>query len=302
MQTQSMKKRIRTAVFPVAGLGTRFLPATKASPKEMLPVVDKPLIQYAVEEALEAGVEILVFVTSRNKRAIEDHFDRVYELENELSEREKPELLEQIKDILPRSASAIYIRQPAALGLGHAVLCAAPVVGKEPFYVVLADDLIETSPSSENVLQQLHRMHEAHGCSVVALERVPREHVSRYGIIQPQEINERLYGIQSIVEKPDPEDAPSELAVIGRYLLMPEVMGCLEKTGRGRGGEIQLTDGLELLLSHAAVLGYAFEGARYDCGDKLGYLEACVEFGLKHPQLNDDFKDYLIKRISHLDR
>lgn len=301
MNTLKIGGRIRTAVFPVAGLGTRFLPATKASPKEMLPVVDKPLIQYAVEEALAAGVETLVFVTNRNKRAIEDHFDRVYELENELLEREKPDLLDQVKDILPRSASAIYIRQQAALGLGHAVLCAAPVVGREPFFVVLADDLIDSPPASGNVLEQLLGIHERHGGSVVALERVPREHASRYGIIQPEKIGERLYGIQSIVEKPDPGQAPSDLAVIGRYLLMPEIMECLEKTGRGRGGEIQLTDALGQLLATEQVLGYTFDGTRYDCGDKLGYLEACVELGLKHPQLSREFKEYLIRRVPLLE-
>lgn len=297
-----MKKPVKTAVFPVAGLGTRFLPATKASPKEMLPVVDKPLIQYAVEEALAAGVETLVFVTNRNKRAIEDHFDRVYELETELLEREKPELLDQIKDILPRTATAVYIRQTAALGLGHAVLCAAPVVGHEPFYVILADDLITTPDTSDNVLMQLQRVYEEHGCSVIALEAVPRAHISRYGIIAPVPMADRLYGIRSIVEKPEPEEAPSNLGVIGRYLLMPEILDCLKQTGRGRGGEIQLTDALERLLTEAPVLGYAFEGARYDCGDKLGYLQACVELGLKHPQLHAEFRDYLVRQVDTLRR
>ena len=297
-----MSKPVRTAVFPVAGLGTRFLPATKASPKEMLPVVDKPLIQYAVEEALAAGVETLVFVTSRNKRAIEDHFDRVYELENELLEREKPELLERIKDIIPRTAASVYIRQSAALGLGHAVLCAAPVIGNEPFYVILADDLIDAPGKEKNVLQQMLDVYHEYDCSVVALERVPHDHVSRYGIVQPRKVDQKIFSIESIVEKPTSDEAPSDLAVIGRYLLMPEILSCLEKTGRGRGGEIQLTDALELLLSQNPLLGYAFEGKRYDCGDKLGYLEACMEFGLKHPELKEEFKAYLLKRIALLDR
>jgi UTP--glucose-1-phosphate uridylyltransferase len=301
MKPIKKKDRIRTAVFPVAGLGTRFLPATKASPKEMLPVVDKPLIQYAVEEALEAGVETLVFVTSRNKRAIEDHFDRVHELESELRLREKQSLLNKIINIVPEHATTVYLRQPAALGLGHAVLCAASILGNSPFYVILADDLIQyPNPQSGNVLEQLHAVYEAHAASVVALERVPVDHVSRYGIVKPEPVSPRLFRIESFVEKPEIAEAPSDLAVIGRYLLTPEILNCLRETEQGRGGEIQLTDALSRLLTLEPVYGCAFEGIRYDCGDKLGYLQACVEYALRHPDLSADFADYLMSRVRRL--
>lgn len=302
MKSSRKKSQVRTAVFPVAGLGTRFLPATKASPKEMLPVVDKPLIQYAVEEAIEAGVDTLIFVTSRNKRAIEDHFDRVHELESELRLREKQSLLNKIKNIVPKHATTVYLRQPAALGLGHAVLCATTILGNSPFYVILADDLIQyESPVTPNVLEQLHDIYAQEGVSTVALERVPRDHVSRYGIVKPRETAHRLFQIESFVEKPEVTEAPSDLAVIGRYLLTPRILDCLRETGQGRGGEIQLTDALSRLLVQEPVFGYAFEGVRYDCGDKLGYLEACVETALRHPELRDDFMDYLLTRIRSLE-
>jgi UTP--glucose-1-phosphate uridylyltransferase len=302
MKSGQKKSRVRTAVFPVAGLGTRFLPATKASPKEMLPVVDKPLIQYAVEEAVEAGVDTLIFVTSRNKRAIEDHFDRVHELESELRLREKQSLLNKIKNIVPKHVTTVYLRQPAALGLGHAVLCAASILGNGPFYVILADDLIQyAKPETPNVLEQLQDIYVQENASTVALERVPKNQVSRYGIVKPKEASHRLFQIETFVEKPEVDEAPSDLAVIGRYLLTPRILDCLRETGQGRGGEIQLTDALSRLLIQEPVFGYAFEGIRYDCGDKLGYLQACVETALRHPELHDDFTDYLLTRVRNLE-
>ncbi len=302
MKSGRKKKWVRTAVFPVAGLGTRFLPATKASPKEMLPVVDKPLIQYAVEEAVEAGVDTLIFVTNRNKRAIEDHFDRVHELESELRLREKQILLNKIKNIVPKHATTVYLRQPAALGLGHAVLCAASILGNSPFYVILADDLIQyENPETSNVLEQLHDIYAQEDASTVALERVPMDHVSRYGIVKPMRTSHRLSQIESFVEKPEINEAPSDLAVIGRYLLTPRILDCLRETGQGRGGEIQLTDALSRLLAQEPVFGYTFEGVRYDCGDKLGYLQACVETALRHPDLQEEFADYLLGRVRNLE-
>jgi UTP--glucose-1-phosphate uridylyltransferase len=284
--------RIRTAVFPVAGRGTRFLPATKASPKEMLPIVDKPLIQYAAEEALEAGADKLVFITGASKRAIEDHFDTDHELEKELEAQGKRDLLDAVRGIVPSYASCIFIRQPAPLGLGHAVLCSRPAVNDEPFFVHLADDLID---APEACLKQMARVFAEHQASVLGVETVKPQDTDKYGIVASQPITERLSKVESMVEKPKPKDAPSNLAVVGRYLLTPAVYDKLEKTGRGAGGEIQLTDGIVALLGEETVYAYAFEGRRYDCGSKLGYLEATVEFGLKHPDLGDRFLKYLLQ-------
>jgi UTP--glucose-1-phosphate uridylyltransferase len=286
----SRKPKIRTAVFPVAGRGTRFLPATKASPKEMLPIVDKPLIQYAAEEALAAGATNLVFITGSSKRAIEDHFDSDPELEAALEAQGKHDLLESLRGILPSTASCIYIRQPAPLGLGHAVLCARPVVNHEPFFVHLADDLIDAPVAC---LAQMAEVHAQHGGSVLGVQTVDRSETDKYGIVAVDPVSERLSRVRQIVEKPKPDNAPSNLAVVGRYLLSPTVFDKLENVGRGAGGEIQLTDGIAALLGQEDVFAYAFEGKRYDCGSKLGYLEATVEYGLKHPQLGDAFADRL---------
>jgi UTP--glucose-1-phosphate uridylyltransferase len=285
--------RIRKAVFPVAGLGTRFLPATKASPKEMLPIVDKPLIQYAVEEAVQAGVEVLVFVTSRTKRAIEDHFDSAYELETELELRGKQEQLELVQSIVPKDVSCVYIRQAEALGLGHAVLCAEPAVGDEPFFVILADDLIDGGARS--CLEQMAGVFAERQSSMVGIEKVKPDETNRYGIIKPTGAGPRLHQVQDIVEKPKPEVAPSHLGVVGRYILTPRIFKLLKETGRGAGGEIQLTDGIAAMLKHEKVYGYEFEGVRYDCGSKEGYLRATVEYGLKHTELGNTFRDYLME-------
>ncbi|HVC29083.1 MAG TPA: UTP--glucose-1-phosphate uridylyltransferase GalU [Gammaproteobacteria bacterium] len=290
--------KIRKAVFPVAGLGTRFLPATKASPKEMLPIVDKPLIQYAVEEAVEAGAEVLVFVTSRTKRAISDHFDRAYELETELSLRGRKHELTLVQDIVPEHVTCVYIRQAEALGLGHAVLCAEPVLGDEPFYVVLADDLI--AGESRSPLSQMNDVYERYGNSVIGVERVAREQTDRYGIVTPEPAGERLYKIKHIVEKPKPAEAASTLGVVGRYLLTPGIFELLHNTDKGAGGEIQLTDAIQSLLSRENVYACEYAGVRYDCGSKLGYLKATVEYGLKHTELGDDFRDYLERIGSEL--
>lgn len=283
--------KIRKAVFPVAGLGTRFLPATKASPKEMLPVVDKPLIQYAVEEAVEAGCEQLIFVTSSSKRAIEDHFDKAYELEAELEAKGKEKLLQLTKDIVPAHVSCIYIRQPEALGLGHAVLCAKPVVGNEPFSVILADDLIDNAESS--CVTQMVNSYEQHGASILAVQRVDKDETDKYGIVSLTNSSDNEGFISGIVEKPAPADAPSTLAVVGRYILNPAIFDFLEKTQKGAGGEIQLTDAIAGLLDDEKVFAYPFEGIRYDCGSKLGYLQANVELGMKHPEIGEEFTQYL---------
>ena len=280
-----MPKPIRKAVFPVAGLGTRFLPATKASPKEMLPIVDKPLIQYAAEEAVAAGAELLVFVTGRNKRAIPDHFDRAYELETELASSQKDELLRLASDILPSHVSCAYVRQAQALGLGHAVLCAKPVVGDEPFFVILADDLIRANPG---VVSQMRTRYEQTGGSVLAVQDVPRSETRRYGIAATE--GDR---ITALIEKPAPEDAPSTLAVVGRYILTPAIFEKLERTGRGAGGEIQLTDAIADLLTEETVSAFRYEGERFDCGSKLGYLQATVAYGRSHPELGAEFSAWL---------
>ena len=281
-------KRVRKCVFPVAGMGSRFLPATKASPKEMMPVVDKPLIQYAVEEAVAAGITDMIFITGRNKRTIEDHFDKAYEVEAELAARGKLDLLELVQGIVPKNVNCIYIRQPEALGLGHAVLCAEPVVHDEPFAVILADDLIDGEPS---VIAQMMQVHEQHQCSVLGVEEVPREHTRQYGIVETDGGEPGV--VSAIVEKPAPQDAPSTLAVVGRYILSPRIFHHLAKVQAGAGGEIQLTDGIAALMREEKVLAYRFKGVRYDCGSKLGYLQAMVAYGRKHPEVGADFTAYL---------
>jgi len=281
---------IRSAVFPVAGRGTRFLPATKASPKEMLPVVDKPLIQYAVEEAVAAGATKLIFVTGSSKRAIEDHFDTDPELERALIAAEKNDLLESIRNIVPEGVTCIYIRQGEPLGLGHAVLCARPAVGNESFFVHLADDLIAGEPPC---LKQMADDYQKHGGSVVAVEEVPPESTSSYGIVGLDDDGSQSQRIVSIVEKPQPEDAPSNQAVVGRYLLSPAVFDKLESTGRGAGGEIQLTDAIADLLAEQAVYAFAFKGDRFDCGSKLGYLQATIAYGLAHDEIGAAFREHL---------
>ncbi|HLE94459.1 MAG TPA: UTP--glucose-1-phosphate uridylyltransferase GalU [Sulfuricaulis sp.] len=282
--------QVTKAVFPVAGLGTRFLPATKANPKEMLPIVDKPLIQYAAEEAIAAGIDELIFVTGRNKRSIEDHFDKAYELEVQLEADGKKDLLGMVQNILPNSASCVYIRQAEALGLGHAVLCAKQVVGNDPFAVILADDLISAAPGA---LRQMVDLYIKHQSSVIGVQTIPREATRSYGIVKGIPAGDRLYKVESIVEKPAPEKAPSTLAVVGRYILTPRIFGLLESVQPGAGGEIQLTDGIAALLSHEQVLAYEFSGKRYDCGNKFGYLQATVEYALAHPELKDQFLTYL---------
>ncbi len=286
-----MKQLVKKAVFPVAGLGTRFLPATKASPKEMLPVVDKPLIQYAVEEAVSAGIDTMIFVTGRNKTAITDHFDKAYELEKELEERGKTETLKLVQDIVPANISCVFIRQAEALGLGHAVYCAKPLVNDEPFAVILADDLIENP--GQGCMAQMTALFQKEQCSILGTERVEPSETKKYGIVATTEISKTLGRVETIVEKPEPSEAPSNLGVVGRYILTPAIFDKIEKTGKGAGGEIQLTDAISALLQDEPVLAYEFAGTRYDCGSKLGYLIATIEHGLLHPELKNDFKAYL---------
>ena len=290
--SQTLARTVTAAVFPVAGRGTRFLPATKASPKEMLPIVDKPLIQYAVEEAIAAGATKLVFVTGASKRAIEDHFDVDPELERALAESGKTALLESIQHIIPSHVSCVYIRQGEPLGLGHAVLCARPAIGDEPFFVHLADDLIAGEPC----LRELAEAYATHQSSVIAVEEVPHENTSSYGIVAA-DTSEHGLKMTEIVEKPDPADAPSNLAVVGRYLLAPEIWDKLENTGRGAGGEIQLTDAIADLLEDKPVYAHSFSGTRYDCGSKLGYLQATVAYGLANESIGDEFRDFLKSAI-----
>src|SRR6202142_2352900 len=286
-----MTQRVKAAVFPVAGRGTRFLPVTKASPKEMLPIVDKPLIQYAVDEALSAGADPLVFITGSSKRAIEDHFDSNPELEAVLQAQGKQELLDALHGILPSWAACVYIRQPAPLGLGHAVLCARPVVGNAPFMVHLADDLIDAPVSC---LKQMAKVHATQGGSVLGVQNVPKQDTDKYGIVTlEREIAPRVGKMSHIVEKPKPDKAASTLAVVGRYLLTPSIFDDLSKIGKGAGGEIQLTDGIAQLMQREPVYAFEFEGKRYDCGSKYGYLQATVEYGLKHPSLGPEFANYL---------
>jgi UTP--glucose-1-phosphate uridylyltransferase len=282
--------KITKAVFPVAGLGSRFMPATKASPKEMMPVVDKPLIQYAVEEAVAAGITDLVFITGRNKRAIEDHFDTAYEIEAELFARGKTELLRVVQEVTPKHVNFIYIRQSEMLGLGHAVLCAQPVINNEPFAVILADDLIAGDVS---VIKQMADVYKRYQCSVLGVEDVPPSQTGSYGIVSSSNLEKNVEQVHAIVEKPNPSDAPSTLAVVGRYVLTPRIFHHLAQLQAGAGGEIQLTDGISALIKEEQVLAYRFNGIRYDCGSKLGYLKATVAFGLKHPELGEDFAAYL---------
>lgn len=292
-------KKINKVVFPVAGLGTRFLPATKASPKEMLPIVDKPLVQFAAEEAIEAGAKELVFVIGRNKRAIPDHFDKAFELEAALEASGKTKMLEELNSILPKGISCIYLRQAEALGLGHAVLCAKPVVQDEPFGVILADDLIDGKPGA---LKQMVDVYNQTGSSVLGVEDVLPEETASYGIVDAEPVAQRLQELShiegllelnGIVEKPKPADAPSTLAVVGRYVLTPRIFDCLERVQPGKGGEIQLTDGIAMLMAYEKIMAYRFDGVRYDCGSKLGYMKANVEFALRHPEIAKDFLTYL---------
>ena len=286
----SQTPAITKVVFPVAGMGTRFLPATKASPKEMMPVVDKPLIQYAVEEAVAAGVTELIFVTGRGKRAIEDHFDRSFELEAELERRGNTQVLRTIRSIIPRNVSCTYVRQTEALGLGHAVLCAQQVVGNDPFAVVLADDLIDGSPG---VLTQMMQLYRQQGSAILGVTKVARRDTRQYGIVKLGARAGSSREVSGIVEKPDPSAAPSLLGVVGRYILTPRVFHHLQRVKPGAGGEIQLTDGIARLLTEEKVLAYEFQGVRYDCGSKLGYLKANLAYALKHAEVGADFRKYL---------
>ena len=286
-------KKITKAVFPVAGLGTRFLPATKASPKEMLAVVDKPLIQYAVEEAYAAGIREMIFLTGRNKRAIEDHFDTAYELESELEANGKKALLELVHSIKPDDMDCFYVRQPKSLGLGHAVLCAEKLIGQDPFAVLLADDLmVGTTP----ILKQMTDLHAEYQCSILAVQEVPKEDTQRYGIVKGTPHAQGLLDVSDFVEKPKPEFAPSNLAVAGRYILSPAVFNHIRLQPKGAGGEIQLTDGIAALIGKEKVLAYSYLGQRYDCGSKLGLLQATVDLGLAHPQLGAEFRKWLSAR------
>ncbi len=285
-----MRQKITKAVFPVAGMGSRFLPATKATAKEMLPVVDKPLIQYAVEEAVAAGITDMVFITGRNKRAIEDHFDKAYELEATLEAQGKTALLEVVQSVVPKHVNCIYIRQAEPLGLGHAVLCAKPVIQDEPFAVILADDLIDGQPP---IVKQMVDVFSKHQCSILGVQEVPRAHTKQYGIVSSTNLEKDIERVHGIVEKPKPEVAPSTLAVVGRYILTPRIFHHLENIQPGAGGEIQLTDGIAELMKDEQLLAYRFDGTRYDCGSKLGYLQAQVAFGLKHEELRRDFAAYL---------
>ncbi|HEX7249579.1 MAG TPA: UTP--glucose-1-phosphate uridylyltransferase GalU [Burkholderiales bacterium] len=285
--------KITKAVFPVAGMGTRFLPATKASPKEMMPIVDKPLIQYAVEEAAAAGITEMVFVTGRNKRAIEDHFDKAYELETELERKGKDAMLDMTRSVLPDGVRCMYIRQAEPLGLGHAVLCAQPIIGNEPFAVLLADDLMDSQPPA---LAMMARVFEREGASLLGVEEVPKDQTQSYGIVTVGTMENDVAPIRSIVEKPKPADAPSNLGVIGRYVLTPRIFEMLGQVTPGAGGEIQLTDGISALLKHEKAYAVRLPGKRYDCGSKLGYLQASVELGLRHPEVGQEFARFLKSR------
>ena len=290
-----MARCIRKAVFPVAGLGTRFLPATKASPKEMLPIVDKPLIQYAVEEAVRAGVEIMIFVTGRNKSSISNHFDTAYELEMELEQRGKNRMLDIVRNIIPAHVSCVFIRQAMPLGLGHAVLCAQPVVGEEPFAVLLADDLIDDD--GPGCLAQMTEVFSKQECSILGTEQVAPEETGSYGIVDTGGDENNPARVISIVEKPKPAEAPSNRAVVGRYILTPEIFQHLAQIGRGAGDEIQLTDAIARLIEQQPVMSYQFQGRRYDCGSKIGYLQATVDYALKHEHLGDEFQEWLQQRF-----
>jgi UTP--glucose-1-phosphate uridylyltransferase len=286
-------QKVTKAVFPVAGLGTRFLPVTKASPKEMLPVVDKPLIQYAVEEAIAAGITEMIFVTGRSKRAIEDHFDKSYEIEAELKSRGKEKLLELVRGIKPSHVSCIYVRQPEALGLGHAVLCAEKLVGDNPFAVILADDLLDGAPP---VMTQMVKLFDHYHSSLIGVEEIDPSETRSYGVVAGKEWEESIVKMAAIIEKPAPEDAPSNLGVVGRYILKPKIFEHLRALRPGAGGELQLTDAIQELIVDEQVLAYKYRGTRYDCGSKLGYLKATVELALKHPEVADEFRAYLHSR------
>ena len=288
-----MNKPITKAVFPVAGLGTRFLPATKASPKEMLTVVDKPLIQYAVEEAMAAGITEMIFVTGRSKRAIEDHFDKAYELEAELEAKNKQDLLQLVRSVKPSHVNCVYVRQPEALGLGHAVLCAEKLVGDEPFAVLLADDLLDGEPP---IMQQMVDIYKHYRCSILGVETIAPEQSKSYGVIDGKEWEKGIFKLSGIVEKPEPEKAPSNLGVVGRYVLSSHIFEHIRNLKPGAGGEYQLTDAIQSLLQKEQVLAYKYEGVRYDCGSKLGYLKATVELALKHPEVKDGFAEFLKNR------
>jgi len=288
-----LTKPITKAVFPVAGLGTRFLPATKASPKEMLNVVDKPLIQYAVEEAIAAGITEMIFVTGRSKRAIEDHFDKAYELEAELEAKNKQSLLEIVRNIKPSHVDCVYVRQAEPLGLGHAVLCAEKLVRDEPFAIILADDLLD---GKTPVLKQMVDLHAKHNASVLAVEKILPEQTKSYGVVAAKAQSTGIHSVTGIIEKPSAKDAPSNLGVVGRYILSSSIFGHIRNLKPGSGGEYQLTDAIQTLLQDEPVLAYEYEGVRYDCGSKLGYLKATIEFALKHPELKDDFETYLKNR------
>jgi len=288
-------KKVRKAVFPVAGLGSRFLPATKVCPKEMLPIVDKPIIQYAVEEAADAGITDMIFVTGRTKRAIADHFDKAYELENELAQRGKDDMLKIVQDTIPKGVNCIFVRQPEALGLGHAVLCAAPVIGDEPFAVILADDLIDANGAG-SVIGQMCEVYNYHRCSVLGVMDVPREMTGQYGIVSTDGAEGDVLRTTGIVEKPKPADAPTTLAVIGRYVLTPHILDHLRNLKPGAQGELQLTDAIASLMRDEAVLAYRFKGTRYDCGHKIGYLKAMVELGVKHSEVGAEFAEWLASR------
>ncbi len=287
------KLTLTKAVFPVAGLGTRFLPATKAQPKEMLPVVDKPLIQYAVEEAYSAGIRHMIFVTGRNKRAIEDHFDTAYELENELEVANKQALLAMVRSVQPDDMNFSYVRQPRSLGLGHAVLCAEHLVGQEPFAVLLADDLMVGPPDGKPVLAQMAAQFEALQQSILAVQEVPREQTRRYGIVAAEAVSPGLMKVRNIVEKPAPDAAPSRMGVAGRYILTPAIFAHIRRQTAGVGGELQLTDGISSLLGEESVYALQYQGKRYDCGSKEGFLEATVELALQHPEVGQHFRHYL---------
>lgn len=290
-----MEKRVKKAVFPAAGLGTRFLPATKASPKEMLPIVDKPMIQYAVEEAEACGIKEFIMITGKSKRAIEDHFDYAWELEENLRSKGKKAMLKEIQRIA--SHKWAYIRQGAPLGLGHAILCSKPFVNDEPFAVMLSDDIIDPD---DNLLGEMMKISNQYHATVLALQRVPGSEIHRYGVIAGKEIKKNVYKISDMVEKPKAADAPSDLAIIGRYILTPDIFGLIEKTSPGKGGEIQLTDALKALLKKKPVYGYLFEGKRYDGGDKVGYLKATVELALKNPTVKKEFRKYILSNISSM--
>lgn len=290
-----MLKKVKKAVIPAAGLGTRFLPATKASPKEMLPIVDKPMIQYAIEEAEKCGIKEFIMITGKSKRAIEDHFDSAWELEENLKSKGKDTLLAEVQRL--SHLQFAYIRQRSPLGLGHAILCSKPFVKDEPFAVLLSDDIIDPD---DNLLGKMIQYHSEHQSVILALQRVPKEDIHRYGIIAGQEIKKNFFEITDMVEKPKPSAAPSDIAIIGRYILTPDIFHFIESTAPGKGGEIQLTDALKAVLKKSSIYGYVFDGKRYDAGDKIGYLKATVELALRNPVLKNEFKEYLLNEIAHL--